>query len=273
MKQIAIEGFTHRTEPTDRPTIIPFGIHGTGKTHFGATAPDPIGWIPLDRKSKRTFDALKKELKKEMLAPTEKDYIKPKDAIRLSMLDSEKPDELRQIKRTYSDACKRVQDDAMKLADHPDIQTIVVDSNSQLWDWILFSHFGRRNQIESFQRGAPNQDMVDFVNALKHKNLILIQRAAEIWKDTGETDKQGRKKQGPSGKFKAEGCSKMGYLITCEFELISKPKATTLEDKFKMRIKECQNNPLLEGVLMDEYGLMGDGISWDNLMTAIQWVE
>lgn len=273
MKQIQIEGFSTNTTPGDKPTLSVYGEEGSGKTRFAATAPDPIGLLPLDRKSKRTFDAIKKELKKYVLTPTEKEYIKPKDAIKLSMLNSEDKTQLATIKETYAGLYKRVLEDAMKLADHPDIQSIVVDSNSQLWDWILFSHFGRRNQIESYQRGAPNQDLVDFINALKHKNLILIHRASEIWKDTGEVDKQGRKKQAPTGKFKADGCSKLGYLITCEIELISKTKATNLDDKFKVRIRECQNNPLIEGEVMDEYGLIGEELNWDNLMTAIGWID
>lgn len=245
----------------------------THNTHFSCTAPDPIGLLPLDRKSKRTFDEVKKELKKYVICPTEKDYMKPKEAIKLSLLDGSKESELKQVQEAYTEIYKRVMDDAMKLADHPDIQTIVVDSNTQFWDWILFSHFGRKNQIESYQRGAPNNDMIDFVTAMKHKNLVLLHRSADIWKDTGQTDKKGNKKQAPSGKHKAEGCSKLGYLITCEIELISADLASTLDKKFKCKVRECQNNPLIEGELLDDYGVVGEGLNWDNLMSAIGWVD
>lgn len=272
MKEIKISGFTSDLTPGDKPTLSVYGAEGCGKSRLAATAPDPIGLLPLDRKSKRTFRTIAEQMKKKVITPKE-DYLRPQDAIKISLLDSDDKGSLAAVKKHYSDLYQRVMEDAMKLADHPDIQTIVVDSNSQFWDWILFSHFGRRNQIESYQRGAPNQDMTDFISAMKHKNLILLHRAAEIWKDTGEVDKQNRKKQAPSGKFKAEGCSKLGYLITCELEMISKPKADNLDDKFKVRVRECQNNPLIEGEVLDEYQVMGENITWDNVMTVIKWED
>jgi hypothetical protein len=272
VKEIKIAGFSSDLTPGDKPTVSVYGQEGSGKTRFAATAPGPIGLLPLDRKSKRTFEIIAKTLNTQVVIP-KTDYMKPSDLISISLLDSEDKESLGKVKKHYSELVKRVMEDAMKLADHPEIQSIVVDSNTQFWDWIMFSHFGRRNQVETFQRGAPNQDMIDFINALKHKNLVLLHRAAEVWKDTGEIDKNGKKKQGPTGKFKAEGCSKLGYLITCEIEMVDKAKAETLDDKFKVRIRECQNNPLMEGVLLDEYGVMGESITWDNLMTAIGWAE
>lgn len=268
MKQIIIEGFTADLTPDDKPTLSIYGQEGSGKTRLAATAPDPIGLLALDKKSKRTFQKIAEAMGKQVVVNKE-DYITGKDAIKLAMLDSDDKKQRDEIKKFYGDLFQKVMNTGLALASHPSIETIVIDTATQLWDWIMFSHFGRRNQVESYQRGAPNQDMIDLINALKTKNLILIHRASEEWKDTGEVDKEGRKKQGPSGKFKAEGFTKMGYFATAIIELVNAPKAAEPDDKFKMRIVRCQVNALLEGQNMDEYSLKGEGITWDNLMTVI----
>lgn len=276
MKQLKIEGFSADLTPTDKPAVSVFGEEGSGKTRFAATMPDgegegAIGLLALDRKAKRTFKETMEKMDKRVIVNKE-DYLSPTEAREMAMLDCDNKEDLVKVKKKYGEVYKRILGDAMRLAEHDQIASIVVDSNTQFWDWIMFSHFGRRNQIESYQRGAPNQDMIDFINALKHKNLCLLHRAADIWKDTGEVDKQGRKKQAPTGKFKAEGCSKIGYLVTCELEMVTIPKAKDLESKFHVRIRECQNNPLIEGQdLFETHKISGDNITWDNVMIAIEW--
>lgn len=263
MKELVIAGFTSDLTPDDKPTISIFGPEGSGKTRFAATAPGPIGLLPLDKKSKRTFETISKELGVQVLSPKE-DFISAKDAIKLAQTE-----DAAWVKQYYTDIYNNILAKGVALAEHPQIKTIVIDTATQLWDWLLFAHFGRKNQIETFMRGAVNQDMIDLINALKSKNLILIHRASEEWKDTGEVDKQGKKKQAPSGKFKAEGFSKVGYYSTVTLELINKKKATTPDEKFQCKIITCQTNSLLEGQDMAEYSLVGEEITFDNLMTVI----
>jgi len=170
----------------------------------------------------------------------------------------------------------------MALVEHPDVESIVIDRASQVFDIILFSHFGRRNQIESFQRGAPNQDMIDLINALSTKNLALICKSSEIWKDTGEVDNKGRKKQAPSGKFKPDGFGQVGRFVTAVIELTAGRKQYTskeededearldcLRQKYKCKLVTAKGNVLLEGADLSDYGVCGEGITWDNLMTVI----
>ncbi len=268
MKEIKIEGFTTDLTPDDRPAVSIFGSEGSGKTRFAATSPDPIGLLALDKKSKRTFQKVATAMGKQVLVNKE-DYISGKDAIKLAMLDTNVEAQRTQIKEFYGKLFEKVMNTGLALASHPDIQTIVIDTATQLWDWIMFSHFGRRNQVESYQRGAPNQDMIDLINALKSKNLVLIHRASEEWKDTGEVDSHGKKKQAPSGRYKAEGFTKMGYFATVICELTSAAKASEPDDKFKIKLVKCQPNSLLEGQDMGEYSLIGEAINWENLMAVI----
>ena len=271
MKQIKIEGFTTTLKPDDRPAVGLYGLEGTGKTRFAATAPDPIGLIALDKKSRRTFEQVATELGKIVLV-NEQNFMSDKEAIDMAMKDGETKEGLEEIKRTYTQVVERVFGAAAKLGAHPDVETVVVDTCSQLFEWILFSHFGRRNKIPPVSRAAPNQDMIDFVNALRHKNLVLIHRAKEIWKKTGQVDRDGQPIKEPSGQYEHNGYRNIGGFLTVNCEMINKKTAKELEDKFKMRVLSCQTNALLEGQALDEYGLVGEGITWDNLMAVIGMV-
>ncbi len=267
MKQIKVDGFTTDTRPDNKPAVCVYGEENVGTTRFGCTAPHDdgwIGWLALDKNSKATVEEIK--LKEGLPILINKDpFITHKEA--MTMAITEDPEV---VKKLYTKAVKQVFEQAVKLAEHPEVESIVIDRASQLFDMILFSHFGRRNQIETFQRGAVNQDMIDFINALSGKNLVLIHKATEIWKDTGEVDKQGRKKQAPSGKFKPDGFNQVGRFVTAVVELTSKrTKVESLDEKYRLKVITCKGRTLLEGSDLAEYGVKGEGISWDNLMTVI----
>lgn len=273
MKAIKIEGFSSDCSPTDKPALCIFGEENVGKTRCACTAPSEggaIGYLALDKNAKRTIQEYK-EMHPELNVIVNKDpMLSHQEAIKLAMLDSTVPAELDKIKTSYTAVLKRTFEFGMALAAHPDVESIVVDTTSQLNDWIIFSHFGRKNQIKPTSRGAANQDMIDFINALSTKNVVLIHRAAEIWKDTGATDKEGNKIQAPSGKFKPDGFAKIGGFVTAVIELTA--KRTKLDDlamKYRAKVVTCKGNTLLEGQDLHEYGVSGSDITWDNIMTAI----
>ena len=267
-KEIRVEGFTTDTTPDDRPAMCVFGEENVGKTRFGCTMPEAVGFIALDKNTKRSIDEYRKVTKAHILVP-EKPFVSDKQAIELAMWDATLKTDQDKIRKAYTEIVSKIFEFAMKLAEHKDVASVAVDG-SQLFDYILFSHFGRRNQIESFQRGPANQDMVDFVNALRFKNLCLMNRAAEIWKDTGEMDAQGRKKQSPSGKFKPDGFSKIGGFMTAVIELTAKrAKDLDLDQKYRVKVVTCKGNTLMEGQDLSDYGVAGESISWGNVMTAI----
>ena len=177
-------------------------------------------------------------------------------------------EDIDKVKQTYNEITKRVLDLGMKFATHPDIQSIVVDTNSQFFDWILFAHFGRRNQIKPTSRGPANQVMIDFINAMRAKNLVVIHRSKEVWKATGATDKDGQPIKEPSGKYEQDGFKNIGAFLTLNVELISKrTKQDNLDDKFRVKVISCQTQVMLEGLDLHDKGISGSDITWENLMT------
>ncbi len=266
---IKIPGTTSALIPDDRPAIGVFGIEGTGKTRFAATAPGPIGLIALDKKSKRTFQDIASKLETQVIS-NDKPFLSDADSIRMAMISGDNPTGLLEIKNTYTTALKSIFDMACAFAAHPEIKTIVVDTCSQLFEMILFSHFGRRNQIQPTSRGAANQDMIDFVNACRSRNLVLIHRSKEIWKATGAFDKQGGAIKEPSGKFEQEGFKHIGGFLTANLEFTSKRvKTDDLSAKFRAKVVTSQSNCLMEGQDLHEYGISGSAITWDNVITVL----
>jgi hypothetical protein len=276
MKQIQIEGFTYDSTPENKPALCVFGEENVGKSRFGCTAPHDdglIGWLALDKNSKAAVDEYSKANKVDYIVVNKSPFISHAEAIKVALEEDTK-----KTMAIYKEVMNRFFDQSMKLAGHKDIESIVIDDGSQLFDWILFSHFGRRNQIESFMRGAPNNDFIDLVNALGSKNLCLICRGAEIWGDTGEIDKAtGRKKQAPTGKLKPEGFGKIGKFMTAVVELSASRKKISATDpveawkqKYRCRIVTCKGDTLLEGQDLEPFGVCGQEITWENIVAVIK---
>lgn len=256
--------------PNDKPSFNIYGAESSGKTRFAATSPGPIALLQLDKKSRRTFHEITSELGTDVIV-NEKPFMSDKDAIAMALADGDSdPKVLALIKTTYTDVVKRVLETAMMYAGHPDIQTVVIDTCSQLFEWILMSYFGRRNQISPISRSGPNQDLIDLINALRSRNLVLIHRAREIWKSTGQYDKQGNAIKEPSGKFESDGYRHVGGFVTATIELTNKRiKTDDLSAKFRAKIITSQSNCLMEGQDLHDYGISGEEITWNNIITIL----
>lgn len=279
MKSIEIKGFTQNTLPEDKPAVCVFGPeNNVGKSRFGCTLPSSEGalaFLPMDKNTIRTVNQYKSNNPKANIIVPAKPFMSDKQAIAIARVDSSTDEGKKQVQKVYGEVIAAIFDMGMELAGSPNVESISIDGD-QLFDYILFSHFGRKNQIESFQRGASNQDMIDFINALRFKNVCFMCQGSEIWKDTGEVDKQGRKKQAPSGKFKPGGFGKIGSYMTAVIELSATRKKPTTEDeeeafeqKYRARVVTCKGNTLLEGMDLHDYGVSGQRITWPNVLTAI----
>jgi hypothetical protein len=275
MKEVKITGFTYDSTPDSKPALCVFGETNVGKSRFGCTAPHEdglIGWLALDKNSKAAVDDYKRQHNADYIVVNDKPFMTNVQAVKIAMND--KPAE---AKALYKDILNKIFDAGMALAEHKDVESIVVDDGSQLFDIVLFSHFGRRNQIESFMRGAPNNDFIDFITAMGSKNLCMVSRGADIWADTGEVGADGKKKQAPTGRLKPEGFNKLDKFMTAVIELSAKRKKPSTEDraealreKYRCRIVTCKGDTLLEGQDLEPFGVCGEEITWDNVMSVIR---
>lgn len=282
MKAIKIEGFTAEVEPDYKPAVCIYGEPNTGKTRFGCTMPHDegaIGFLALDPNTKRTVREQVERTGAQILVP-DLPALAAKDAIALARLDCGKPDEIKKIMETYTRVQYALLDLGMRLASSDAVESIAVDL-TQLNDYILFAHRGRKHQLDGFSRTAPNQDLLDFCAALKPKNLCLMCSATETWQEV--VDENGKKKNVPTGHFKPEGIGKLGGTLTttCQLYTVSKKIArepgasdeeyeeALLAQKYRIRVDRTKGNTLLEGQDLAQYGICGSNISWANLMSVV----
>jgi hypothetical protein len=257
-----IPGFQTKIEKKAEVVIGIYGPQGSGKTRFSATAPGPIGVVPLDRKSRFTIAKTMEEWGRHDVYMPEKDFIRHEEPLKIASMS---PDN---AKRYYGDHVHKVMEAAYRLAASPDIATIVIDTFSQFWENVLFKHYGRTNQIQPFLKGPANQDAIDLVTALSSKNVILIHKATELWAGSGENAK-------PTGRFKPAGFPHIGYHCTVMLEM----RKNNLYDssngtgggkpwKWSLSVTDCQARPVLEGPQGVD-ALTDDAITFDSLMALL----
>jgi len=267
MKTISLSGFTTNIQATDALAIGLYGQQGSGKTRFCCTAPDPIGFIALDRKARKTVMKTASELGKTVVMPTD-DFIRVANPQALASMQI---DAAMKHYRAHVDQIKLA---AFKLYSHKDIRTIVIDTGSQLWEDMMFANYGRNQRVMPRDRGPVNQEMIDLLNALSGKNLIITHKADEIW--TGDGDKAK-----PSGKFKHAGFRHIEYHINVMAEMVcDERKSRDDEGRFYMNVKMCQDNPDIQGpngtkLLIDEeisFPMLAMKIYGDENGNGDQWM-
>lgn len=225
-------------DPSDLTFCVAlFGMEGSGKTHFIATCPDPIGVIALDRKTRFTIKKVARDLGKQVFMP-KKDFIRVERPLDLATMKEEK------VKTYYMNHVKEVMEAAYALCEHKDVRTVAIDTGTQLWEDIMFAEFGRNQRVMPRDRGAVNQMMIDFLNAMQAKHLVLTHKAADVWKNDAST-----------GEKKAAGFAHINYHATVVAEMVKNPKYRVEGHKspkvpdwqFAMNVKTCQANALLQG--------------------------
>lgn len=259
MKAISIEGFD-RVEPSTGFALAVFGPDGSGKTRLIAQAQAEAymedmetGVIVLDAKTRDTLKQECDQLGVPMPLTNKRDYVTPQDAMRMAMNEDPK-----EVMKFYATVVDRIVKDAIKLADHKQIMTISIDPFTELYDYMFFEHFGRKNQIPVLSRTAVNQEAIDLIKAIRHKNVILTHRQGEVWGDKGQRDKEGKVVKEPTGRFKLQGYNDIGYQVSAIIQMKADPKQQS-PDKFSVDVVKAQLAVGLEG---EKDWLTGEEVTW-----------
>lgn len=252
MKASTIPGFD-RVAPHTGFALAVFGPDGSGKTRLIAQMQayhqergKDTACLVLDAKTRDTLQQVCDELGCSMPLTNTDDYVKPKDAMKLALNDETTDAGKQEIKKFYTEVNARIFADAVKLAGHENIAGLSFDPFTEFYDYIFFEHFGRKNQIPALSRTAPNQQVIDLIKAVRHKDLILTHRQGEIWRATGRSDKDGNSIKEPSGSFKLQGYNDIGYQVSCIIQLKKNLKKVGVE-RFSADVHQCQKNVAIEG--------------------------
>lgn len=222
----------------DHISMCNYGEHGTGKTRLIVTAPSKdssgaVGVVPLDSKTRATIRDARRELSlehKRFKFPAE-DFIRHQQPMALAMM---KPEEAIKYYRKH---VNKIKDACWTLAEDKQVSTIAIDSGSQLWEDVLYAHYGRSQRILPRDRGPANQEMRDLLNSLQDKHLIVTHRSKEVWRN----DK-------PTGLREPSGYSDMGYYVNvlAEHEHNQKPDRAR-NWRFSLSVRMCQARAALQG--------------------------
>ena len=262
------EGFTRDFSGREAPCIAPFGGEGTGKTRLCATASQwaqehgkTPAWLVFDRKTRRTVREVHAELGLP-LPYISTDFITVKEALDISEMDREKDDE--KIARIYTDVVSRIKQRIRSIADEPKIEPVIVETGTQLWDYISYSHFGRKQGVgKSRVWGPPKQDWTDMFDAISHKATVI-----SFWeRDAYVGDER-------ANYTKPDGPPHLGYIVTSQIRLrqdrkkkLDEDAGETYVDRFALDVYVSQDNVGLEGV---SGVLTGADINYTNLLRLLR---
>lgn len=260
MKAISIEGFD-RVQPSTGFALAVFGPDTSGKTRLLAQAQAEAymedmetGVIVLDAKTRDTLKQECEALGVPLPLTNKRDYVSPQDAMKMAMTEDPK-----EVMKFYTDVIKRIQDDAIRLANHKSIMTVGIDPFTELYDYMFFEHYGRKNQIPALSRTVVNQEAIDLLKAIRHKNLILTHRQGEIWGDKGQRDKVTNAViKEPTGRMKLQGYNDIGYQVSAVVQM-KKDLKKQGADRFSIDVIDCQLNVAMAG---EKDWLTGEDITW-----------
>lgn len=234
----------------DKLAIVNYGGAGSGKTRLVATMPGKLGFIPLDRKSRRTMERAAAELKlpKGKIVFPKDDFVRLGKPMQLALMDPEA-----QMK-FYREHVNRIKDALFSLSEKPDVDSIGIDTGTQLTEDVLFANYGRDQKIYPRDRGAFNSEMKQILAAVSNKHVIIPHESRSIWKNDKPTDKN-----------EWVGWSKLDYNCNVIVEQTGPPATLKLDYKFGLTVRLCQDSPDLIG----ETILMDEDITFEMLATSI----
>lgn len=252
------DGFDRSFDHRDRPCVGVFAPGYTGKTRFCATAGEwsegrgtVPGWIICDRKTRQTVEAICTEMGIEPPLMSKHDYITAGAALKLANSDDEET-----TKKAYTDAFNAVTDDVIKLASLDYVDPIIVDSGTELWDWIGYARLGRREGVKARYWGPSKRDWKDLFEAMKHKTVVITFWARGEWKDDKIT-----------GKTILDGPPNVSYTTTSLIRLRKEDKAKSDDEKYHLDLTESIDNKALE---LSDSLLTGESITFGNLMSLLR---
>lgn len=207
-------------EPKLRLLVSSEGQEKTGKSEFWMSAPSPIACINLDI---GTEGVVEKWAKKK----------------NIWMLNFSVPPVVQAKQGEYVGIWARTKAAYDKILAHPDVRTVVVDTNSDWWELARLAEFGSLSPAVDVKRAYPPLNMAfrSIIRAAYQtdKNLILTHKVSEKWK------KNAAGVDAPSGEFERAGFKEDGYLIQVNI-------SHHYEDgKFRLRVKNCRQNMDIAG--------------------------
>lgn len=258
---------------------IDFGADHSGKSTFGASGPELVAYIPLDRKTRYSAKKKAQELGRPLLIPDD-DFVDEHNkgararwrSTEKALSESELAKANEETKQTYRALVNKIKEVTLACHDHPDVQLIQIDLFKYLWVYMCYAHYGRTGHlIKKVTGGKMYKDtsqaadeLRDFVTSLTSKHLILTHPAkAEYLKNN------------PTGKDTWDGYKLLGHDANVVIEHLRNGKYDPDSSKdekswhYGLNVVKCLQNPELEIDTGDVPLLTDDMISFPMLASMV----
>src|SRR3990167_4864843 len=237
--------------------ILSFGEDFSGKSSLGATGPGISAIVPLDRKTRFAAEKRAKECGGSIIMPKVDLVREGNMSVRSGWMsedtevDEKKAGEIdKKTKIAYRSHINMVKETVWALHDHKDVRLIQIDLFEQFWQDLCFAHYGRTgNLIRKLPQGKvykdtseAHQEMVDFINSISDKHLILTHRCRDEYYNDVKT-----------GRMTWNGNKYLGHLCNVVIEHIKNRKydPNSKDDNkswhYGLNIHRCLHNIELEG--------------------------
>lgn len=238
--------------------IIMHGEDFTGKSRFGATGPETSAYIPLDRKTRFSAINCAMELGRDILLP-QVDFVREGNmTVRGGWkaeeveVDEKKAAEMDKATRiAYRAHVNQIKNAAWSLHDRSDVKLIQIDLFEQFCQDMVFAHYGRTgHKILKIARtdkiykdtSEAHQEIVDFINSISDKHLILTHRTKDEYYNDVKT-----------GRMTWSGNKFLGHSANVVVEMVKNRRyvAGDNDDKkswhYGLTVQKCLHNIELEG--------------------------
>jgi hypothetical protein len=218
--------FTQASTAARRRIIMSvMGLEKEGKSHFGLTAPGPIGVINLDFGLEGVVQKFQQD--KDIFVSHYRVNI-PRTGAGIevvSQLATEVWDDI-------------VEDFHYSIANH---RSTLCDTGTEMWEVLRMARFGKLDQVKPHHYGPVNAEFRDLYRAAYDgdSNLIMLHKM----KDEYVNDKR-------TGKFQRSGFSDTGFQVQVELRAFKVPadeREGAGDFGFRIEVVSCRQNPEIEG--------------------------
>jgi len=209
----APEGFTLSTGHVVSRRIVAAidGHEKQGKTAFALTAPGPICFFNFDLGLEGVVEKFENE----------------KEIFRTDF-DMECPP--KSDKQEYYDGIWEEFVQRFRVAlDHPDIRSIVIDTETESWETIRLAYFGKKDQVMPHHYGPVNEEYMTLLKRVykTDKNLILLRKMRPKYINDAWC-----------GEYEPAGFSKLNYVV----QLIAGVEFDNEEKEFYLNVRDSRLN-------------------------------
>lgn len=248
-RSLADTGFSDddATEIKNRLIVAIDGESGSGKNRLAFSAPDPIAFMSFDPNYEKAY----REAKASGVRIHRVGYSVP--IIKPDGRDGEK------IAKALGEVWDEFSNDFMGAVRDSSIETIVIDTATELFELVTYAIYGKNVQVMPKERGHAYAAYRQVIREVENtsKNLVLLHKLKDEWRNDKSTGNRIR----------------AGYKDTafcCNTELLLEKNPTEqFPDRYHCFIKKATFNPAIEWDGNGNGELIGDLISWETISTMV----